>query len=184
MFGGCKCCIHPEYLSDDLSEWTKIQTLQLVFVSCFCDVSAFLHICLVWLLQISKTNGFSIFFLSVGERAQDCFCLPNFDVIRIKQVEMEPVYQGCWSSQIFNASASSSSGSFMLPSSLPLPHVWNFLLPLPAPDRISRFRVHFRSLSKCFFFHKNLTASTFLFNMKQLVIFSVKKQARFCCTVA
>ena len=25
----------------------------------------------------------------------------------------------------------------MLPSSLPLLHIWNFLLPLPAPDRIS-----------------------------------------------
>ena len=51
----------------------------------------------------------------------------------------------------------------MLPSSLSLPHQWNFLLPLPAPDRISRFQVCFRfqSLSsKCFHFHKNLTAST------------------------
>ena len=37
------------------------------------------------------------------------------------------------------------------------------MLPLPATDRISRFRVRFRfqSLSsKCFRFHKNLTAST------------------------
>ena len=32
----------------------------------------------------------------------------------------------------------------MLPSSLPLPHLWNVLLPLPAPDKISRFRVRFR----------------------------------------
>ena len=59
----------------------------------------------------------------------------------------------------------------MLPSSLPLPHLWKFLLPhlwkflfpLPAPDKISRFRVRFRFqslLSKCFRFHKNLTAST------------------------
>ena len=47
----------------------------------------------------------------------------------------------------------------MLPSSLPLPHLWIFLLPLPAPDRISRFR--FPSLSsKCFRFHKHLAAST------------------------
>ena len=72
--------------------------------------------------------------------------------------------QGCGSSQIFNASASSSSWSSMLPSSLPLPHLWNFLLPLPAPDRISRFR--FRSLlSKCFRFHKNLTASCLRFHI-------------------
>ena len=71
--------------------------------------------------------------------------------------------QGCWNTQIFNASASSSSWSFMLPSSLSLPHLWNFLLPLPAPDRASRFRVRFRFQSfssKCFRFHKNLTAST------------------------
>ena len=50
----------------------------------------------------------------------------------------------------------------MLPSSLPLPHLWSFLLPLPAPNRISCFRVRFRFLSllsKCFRFHKNLTAS-------------------------
>ena len=73
--------------------------------------------------------------------------------------------QGCGSSQIFNAFASSSSWSFMLPKSLPLPHLWNFLLPLPALDRISCFRVplRFQSLSsKCFRFrfHKNLIAST------------------------
>ena len=72
--------------------------------------------------------------------------------------------QGCGSSQIFNASASSSSWSSMLPSSLPFPHFSNFLLPLPAPDRISCFRVRFpfQSLSSnCFrfHFHKNLTAS-------------------------
>ena len=68
-----------------------------------------------------------------------------------------------WKQSNFNASASSSSWSFMLPSSLPLPHIGNFLLPLPAPDRISCFQVRFRfkSLSsKCFRFHKNLTAST------------------------
>ena len=52
----------------------------------------------------------------------------------------------------------------MLPSSLLLPHLWNFFLPLPAPDRISRFRARFRSQSfslRCFCFHKILTASSF-----------------------
>ena len=56
----------------------------------------------------------------------------------------------------------------MLPSSLPLLHLWNFLLPLPAPDKINRFRVRFRFqslLSKCFRFHKNLTASSFRFHI-------------------
>ena len=75
----------------------------------------------------------------------------------------------------------------MLPSSLPLPHLWNFLLPLPAPDKISRFRFRFRFqflLSKCFRFHKNLTAysSTSVQSMKQLIVFSVtKKQATLFC---
>ena len=69
----------------------------------------------------------------------------------------------------------------MLPSSLPLPHLWNFLFPLPAPGRASRFRVRFRFqsfLSKCFRFHKNLTASTStsLLSMKQLIVFSLKKK--------
>ena len=85
--------------------------------------------------------------------------------------------QGCGSSQIFNASASSLSWSFMLPSSLLLPHLWNFLLPLPAPDKSSRFRVRFcfqSFSSKCFRFHKNLTASTAsastsLLSLKQLI---------------
>ena len=87
--------------------------------------------------------------------------------------------QGCGSSQIFNASASSSSWSFMLSSLLPLPHLWNFLLLLPATDRISRFR--FKSLSwKCCSLLKNSTASTAsastsLLSMKQLIVFSVKK---------
>ena len=73
----------------------------------------------------------------------------------------------------------------MLPISLPLPHFWNFLLPLPAPDRISRFRVRFpfQSLSsKCFRFrfHRNLIASTAyastsMLSMKQLIVFSLKK---------
>ena len=56
----------------------------------------------------------------------------------------------------------------MLPSSLPLPRHWNVLLPLPAPDIINRFQVHFRfqSLSsKCFRFHKNLTAFSFRFHI-------------------
>ena len=69
---------------------------------------------------------------------------------------------------------------------LPLPHLWNVLLPLPAPDRISHFRVRlrFHCLSfKCFRFHKNLTASTFLLSMKQLIVlFSLKtKQASLLC---
>ena len=86
--------------------------------------------------------------------------------------------QGCGSSQIFNASASSSSSSFMLPSLLPLPHFWKFLLPVPG--RASRFRVRFRFQSfssKCFRFrfHKNLTASTSLLSMTQLIVFSFKK---------
>ena len=73
----------------------------------------------------------------------------------------------------------------MLPSSLLLPHLWNFLLPLPAQDRASRFRVRFRLQSfssKCFRFrfHKNLTASTAsastsLLSMIQLIAFSLKK---------
>ena len=73
--------------------------------------------------------------------------------------------------------------TFMLPSSLPLPHLWNIFLPLPAPDTISRFRVrfHFQSLSsKCFRFFKNLTATSFasttLLSIKQLIVFSVKKK--------
>ena len=80
----------------------------------------------------------------------------------------------------------------MLPSSLPLPHLWNFWLPLPAPDRVIRFLVRFRFqsfLSKCFRFrfHKNLTASTAsasrsLLSMKQLIVFSLtKKQASLLC---
>ena len=89
--------------------------------------------------------------------------------------------QRCGSSQNFNASASSSSWSFMLPLSLRLPHLWSFLLSLPAPDRISHFWVRFRfqSLSsKCFRFHKNLIASTSLLSMNQLTVFSVKKNKK------
>ena len=66
----------------------------------------------------------------------------------------------------------------LLPSSLLLPHLWNFLLPLPAPDRASRFR--FQSFpSKRFRFHKNLTASapTSLLSMKQLIVLTFKKKA-------
>ena len=97
--------------------------------------------------------------------------------MRIKQSEtLLASYenQGCGSSQIFNACASSSSWRFMLPSSLPLPHLWNFLLPLPASDRISRFRFRFLS-SKCFRFYKNLTASAPLLSIKQLIAFSKTK---------
>ena len=35
-------------------------------------------------------------FLSVGLRAQVSFFLPNFDVIRTKEAEMEPVYIACF----------------------------------------------------------------------------------------
>ena len=75
----------------------------------------------------------------------------------------------------------------MLPSLLPLPYLWNFLLPLPAPHRICRFRVRFRFQpvsSKCFHFHKKLTASASasLFSMKHLILSSVKKkQASLLC---
>ena len=51
-------------------------------------------------------------------------------------------------------------------------------LPLPAPLEVLCFRVRFRfqSLSsKCFCFHKNLTAFTSLLSMKKLIVFSVKK---------
>ena len=34
-------------------------------------------------------------FLSVGARAQVSFFLPNFDVIRTKKAEMEPLYIAC-----------------------------------------------------------------------------------------
>jgi len=48
----------------------------------------------------------------------------------------------------------------MLPSLLPLPYSWDFLLPLPALDKVSRFRVRFHFqliLSKRFL--QNFTAS-------------------------
>jgi len=54
----------------------------------------------------------------------------------------------------------------MLPSSLPLPHSWDLLLPLSAPDKVGRFRVRFRFqliLSKSFRFLQNFTASSFRF---------------------
>ena len=44
----------------------------------------------------SQNEWFSIFFLSVGARAQVSFFLPNFDVIRTKEVEMEPVSIACF----------------------------------------------------------------------------------------
>ena len=74
----------------------------------------------------------------------------------------------------------------MLPSSLPLPYLWNFLLPLPAPFQNFRIRVRFRFQpvsSKCFPFHKKLTASAYtsLLSMKQLIVSSVKKQASLLC---
>ena len=37
-------------------------------------------------------------FLSVGARARVSFFLPNLDVIRTKEAEMEPVYIACFGS--------------------------------------------------------------------------------------
>jgi len=48
--------------------------------------------------------------------------------------------------------------------SLPLPHSWDFLLPLPASNKVGRFRVRFRFqliLSERFRFLQNFTASSF-----------------------
>jgi len=39
------------------------------------------------------------------------------------------------------------------------------MLPLPAPYKVSRFRVRFRFSSKCYRFHKNLTVSSFRFHI-------------------
>ena len=39
---------------------------------------------------------FFYFFLSVGARVQVSFFLPNFEVIRTKKFEMEPVYIACF----------------------------------------------------------------------------------------
>jgi len=81
-------------------------------------------------------------------------------------LDHETAKQGCGRRRIFFASASSSSWSVTLPSSLPLPHSWDFLIPLPAPDKVGRFRVRFRFqliLSKRFRFLQNFTASSFRF---------------------
>ena len=67
----------------------------ILFLCRFSDILALLYVCLVWVIQIPKTNGF-LSFLSVGARAQVSFCLPNFDVIRTKEAEMEPVYIACF----------------------------------------------------------------------------------------
>jgi len=50
----------------------------------------------------------------------------------------------------------------MLPSSLPLLHSWDFLLPLPAPDKVGGFQVRFcfqLILSKRFRFLQNIVRS-------------------------
>ena len=47
------------------------------------------------MIQIPKRMVFYLF-LSVGARAQVSFFLPNFDVIRTKEAEMEPVYKTCF----------------------------------------------------------------------------------------
>jgi len=52
----------------------------------------------------------------------------------------------------------------MYQSSLLLPHSWDFMLPLPAPDKVGRFQVRCRFqliLSKRFL--QNFTASSFRF---------------------
>jgi len=42
-----------------------------------------------------------------------------------------------------------------------LPHSWDFLLPLPVPDKVGHFWVHFQLiLSKHFHFLQNFTASS------------------------
>jgi len=77
-----------------------------------------------------------------------------------KNIKIIKTAQGCGSSRIFCASASSSSWSVMLPSSLPLPHSWVFLLPLP--DKVVRFRF-LHILLKSFCFLQNFIASSFRF---------------------
>ena len=64
--------------------------------------------------------------------------------------------QECGSSQIFNAFASRSSWSFMLPSSIPLPHFWNFLLSFQLG--IELVASEFASASGLF--HQSASAST------------------------
>jgi len=56
----------------------------------------------------------------------------------------------------------------MLPSLLSLPQSLDFLLPLPAPDKVGRFCVRFLFqliLSKPFRFLQNFTASSFRFRL-------------------
>ena len=95
VYSACKCCNHADHAPNDLSEWIKFRTLQLVSVSCFCYVSALLHICLVWVIQIPKRMVFYLFCLWARELKLVSF-LPNFDVIRTKEAEMEPVYKTCF----------------------------------------------------------------------------------------
>ena len=58
----------------------------------------------------------------------------------------------------------------MLPSSLPLPHLWSFLLPLPQKFNLfHRFRFQLLLLA---------SASTSLLSMKQLIVFSAKKKKK------
>ena len=95
VYSACKCCNHADHVPDDLSEWIKFWTLQLVFVSCFCYVSALLHICLFWVIQIPKRMVFYLFYLWARELKLVSF-LPNFDVIKTKEAEMEPVYKTCF----------------------------------------------------------------------------------------
>jgi len=98
--------------------------------------------------------------------AQQRYQWPKHFNLKIEKVFFVSFNQRCGSSRIFFASASSSSSSVMLPSSLPLPHSWDFMLPLPAPDKVGRFRVRFRFqliLYKRFHFLQNFTAFSFRF---------------------
>jgi len=103
-------------------------------------------------------NGVGVRFLLI------CWSRSLVSNFKIETKNNASVNQGCGSSRIFCASASSSSWSFMLPSSLSLLHYWDFLLPLP--DKVGRFRVRFRFqliFPKRFHFLQNFTASSFRF---------------------
>ena len=95
VYSACKCWNQADHVPNDLSEWIKFRTLQLVSVSCSCYVSALLHICLVWVIQIPKRMFFYLFYLWARELKLVPF-LPNFDVIRTKEAGMEPVYKTCF----------------------------------------------------------------------------------------
>ena len=95
MFNACKRCNHADHVPDDLSKWTKFRTLQLVFL---CHVFVMYQRCSIsasfeW-FRFPKRTVFYLF-LSMGAQAQVSFSSLNFDVIRTKEAEMEPVYITC-----------------------------------------------------------------------------------------